>query len=98
MFFPGGGDLLVVRTVDIASGPCIAVDFERSGGIGYFDDTVELPVNWSIMGIWLYPLRPRDRGAPDQRSNSPSSHPSGPPPSPAIPATAFRSSLGPFRR
>ena len=55
MFVPGGGDLLIVRTVDIASGTCIEVDFERSGGIGYFEDTVELPVNWSILGIWLYP-------------------------------------------
>jgi len=55
MFFPGGGDILAVRTIDIASGTCIAAHFERSGGIGYFEDTVELPVNWSVMGIWLYP-------------------------------------------
>lgn len=54
-FFPGGGDLLIVRTIDMASGTCIAVYFERSGGIGYFEDTVELPVNWSVQGIWLYP-------------------------------------------
>lgn len=53
-FFPGGGDLLIVRTVDMESGTCIAAYFERSGGIGYYEDTVEIPVNWSVMGIWLY--------------------------------------------
>lgn len=55
VFSPGVADNLIVRTIDVASATCISVGFERLGGMGYFDDTVELPVNWRIAGIWLYP-------------------------------------------
>lgn len=55
MFFPGGGDILA-RAHDRHRVRHLHRRPLRAGrGIGYFEDTVELPVNWSVLGIWLYP-------------------------------------------